>query len=106
FGVEDGLVSDDEERAFLWMNFQNGGVHLIGFEADEFGDGVGGNVEGADDGGFLRGAGALALLSHQFLEARHVDFEATLGAEEFCEIDWETKGVVEFEGCISTEDTW
>ena len=80
FGVEDGLVGDDEERVFLRVDFEHGGFAFVGVEAEELGDGIGGDVEGADDGGFLRGAGAFLLLLHQLLETRHVHPESALGS--------------------------
>ena len=72
FGIEDGLVGDDEEGVFLRMDFEDGGLGFVGVEADEFGDGFGGDVECADDIGFLSGAGALLLLLHQLVKVKHV----------------------------------
>ena len=103
FGVEDGLVGDDEKRVFLRVDFEDGGFDGIGFEAGELGDGFGGDVEGADDGGFTGGAGAFLLLLHELFKTRHVQFKTTLGAEEFCEVDGEAKGVVELECVVSGE---
>ena len=103
FGVEHGLVGDDKERVFLRMDFEHGRFAFVVVEAEEPGDGNGGDVEGADDGGFLRGAGAFLLLLHEFFETRHIHFHAEFGAEEFGEVDGETEGVVEFECDVSGE---
>ncbi len=100
-GVEDGLVGDDEERVFLRVDFEDGGFDGIGLEADELGDGFGGDVEGADDVGFLCGACAFALLLHELFEHVHFDFDAVFLSEELGEIDGEAKGVVEFESDVS-----
>ena len=75
-GVEDGFVGDDEERVFLRVDFQNRGYAFVVLETEELGDGFGGNVEGADDAGFLGGAGTFLLLIHELFEARHIHGEA------------------------------
>ena len=61
---------------------------------------LGGLVNNA---GFLGGAGAFLLLLHELFKTRHVHREATLGAEEFREIDGKAEGVVELKCVIAGE---
>ena len=85
------------------MDFQDRGFAFVGFEAEEFGDGFGGDIECADDGGFLRGAGAFLLLLHEFFETRHVYRKSAFGAEQFGEVNGKAEGVVEFKGVLARE---
>lgn len=77
-GVENGLVGDDEERVFLRVDFEDRGFAFVGIETEEFGDGLGGDVESADDGGFLGGARTFLLFSLAFLIASDINRNPTL----------------------------
>ena len=101
--VEDGLVGDDEQRVFLRMDFEDGGLDLIGVEAAELGDGFCRDVEGADDSGFLGGAGALLLLPLAILVTILVESEVVLGAKQLREVDRKPEGVFEFERDVARE---
>ena len=100
FGEEDGLVGDDE----VIMDFKDGRFAGILFEADEFSDRIGREVEGADDGLFLRSAGEFAGFFHTGFDGGFIERDAPLTTKESSEIEREAEGVVELEGVFGRED--
>ena len=98
FGVESGLIGDDEELVLGGVEFENGGFTFVVVEADEVGDGLRFEVEGGDGFRFLSSAGTVALLFHKGFDRLFVEGESTFTTEESSEVERKAEGVVEFEG--------
>lgn len=101
FGIERSVCRDDGDDAVLLMDFENGAFAFVLFGADEFGDGVRFEVEGADDLALAGGAGAFALFFHECFEAVRVDGELAFFRQQGGEVDREAEGVVELEGEVA-----
>ena len=99
FGKEDGLVGDDE----VAVNFEDGGFTGVLVKADEFGDGVGGDIGGADNSGLLGSSREFTGFFHAGLDGGFIEGDATLAAEEGSEVDGEAESVVKLEGFFGWE---
>ena len=101
FGIEGGLVRDDEENALSLVHFGHGGGGGILGVAGELGHLLGLEVQGAHHLLLLGSLGALALLLHELVEADGIHLQPALAGHEGGQVNRESVGIVQLEGEIA-----
>jgi len=80
------------------VDFEDGGVAGGLVEAEEFGDCLGGNVGGTDNGRNMGGARAFTGFFHKSLDSFFIELDFALATKESGEVEREAEGVVKLEG--------
>lgn len=108
FRVSGGGIENDRRFIFESDDLENRCGGEEGIVTGENGGRLGFDFGEFDDLFFLGGAGSLALLIHQRVEASGIDDEATFSGHEFGEVEGESVGIVELEseGCGDGSGLW